>query len=138
MPPEVIEEKTLEIKTRLADVKTLSFSNLDNKGLDDLRQLLVEGETFCLMGSSGVGKTTLLNNLIGQGTKVAGKDASGNTALHYAVKSGFEDIVRFLIANHANVNASGKEGKTPLDHCNKHDDIIENLILEALKKRRNK
>jgi ribosome biogenesis GTPase len=61
-----INEKLSEIRNRLSDVKTLSFSNLNNSGLDTLRELLTEGETFCLLGSSGVGKTTLLNKLIGE------------------------------------------------------------------------
>ena len=35
-------------------------------GFADVQNLLVSGQTYCLVGSSGVGKTTLLNNLIGE------------------------------------------------------------------------
>lgn len=44
----------------------LPISNTTGTGLDEFRQLLVPGKTFCLLGSSGVGKTTLINRLIGR------------------------------------------------------------------------
>ena len=66
VPEDDIQEKLSEIKDRLPDIKTISFSNLSRSGMDSVRELLVKGETFCLLGSSGVGKTTLLNNLIGK------------------------------------------------------------------------
>ena len=34
-------------------------------GLDRVRELLIPGKTYCLLGSSGVGKTTLINRLSG-------------------------------------------------------------------------
>jgi len=55
-----------KIQKRMPDVMTLSFSNFGTSGVEAVSKLLVEGETFCLLGSSGVGKTTLLNNLIGK------------------------------------------------------------------------
>jgi len=33
---------------------------------EEFQQVLVSGRTYCLLGSSGVGKTTLINRLIGQ------------------------------------------------------------------------
>lgn len=61
-----IKERLLEIGKRLPGMETVSFSNLNRSGLDIVRGLLTAGETFCLLGSSGVGKTTLLNNLLGE------------------------------------------------------------------------
>jgi ribosome biogenesis GTPase len=44
----------------------IPISNTTGAGLEDLRRMLEAGKTYCLLGSSGVGKTTTLNQLIGQ------------------------------------------------------------------------
>jgi ribosome biogenesis GTPase / thiamine phosphate phosphatase len=44
----------------------IALSNETGTGLDQLREMLKPRKTYCLMGSSGVGKTTLINHLIGQ------------------------------------------------------------------------
>ena len=44
----------------------LPISNKTNHGIDLLRKELKNTKTYCLLGSSGVGKTTLLNKLIGK------------------------------------------------------------------------
>jgi ribosome biogenesis GTPase len=44
----------------------LALSNTTGAGLDKFRALLLPGATYCLLGSSGVGKTTLINRLIGR------------------------------------------------------------------------
>ena len=58
------------IEASLADtaekVTVLSFSNLDGSNIGAIKNLLLPGQTYCLLGSSGVGKTTLLNTLIGR------------------------------------------------------------------------
>lgn len=43
----------------------LTLSNLTGEGIDELKQLLVPGKTYCFVGSSGVGKSTLINALAG-------------------------------------------------------------------------
>jgi ribosome biogenesis GTPase len=35
-------------------------------GFDEFHQVLIPGRTYCLLGSSGVGKTTLINHLTGR------------------------------------------------------------------------
>jgi len=46
-------------------VPLFAVSNETGEGLDQLRSILVEGQTIALLGSSGVGKSTLLNRLLG-------------------------------------------------------------------------
>jgi ribosome biogenesis GTPase len=55
-----------DIESRLPNVRTVLFSNFEEKNLKDLRIILQPGKTYCLIGSSGVGKTTLINNLVGK------------------------------------------------------------------------
>jgi ribosome biogenesis GTPase len=64
--PEKIQEFQIKIKGRIKQVSILSISNISKKGYDDLFGLVQKGKTYCLLGSSGVGKSTLLNNLIGK------------------------------------------------------------------------
>ena len=65
LPPDEVDEKISQINQNIPDVQVLSFSNIATSGTDAVRELLSQGETFCLLGSSGVGKTTLINNLLG-------------------------------------------------------------------------
>lgn len=44
----------------------LCISNRTGVGLKELHEYLEPGKTYCLLGSSGVGKTTLLNHLLGE------------------------------------------------------------------------
>lgn len=60
------KNKILEnIKLRIGTTNVLSFSNYKSNNISEIKCLLEKGKTYCLIGSSGVGKTTLLNNLIG-------------------------------------------------------------------------
>ncbi|HOP41830.1 MAG TPA: ribosome small subunit-dependent GTPase A [Syntrophales bacterium] len=45
--------------------RVIALSNVTGIGLDEFQQTLSPGKTYCLLGSSGVGKTTLINRLIG-------------------------------------------------------------------------
>ncbi len=53
------------IKTRIKDVPVLAISNQSQDGYDKIRAIIEKGKTYCMLGSSGVGKSTLLNNLSG-------------------------------------------------------------------------
>ncbi len=63
---EELQEKIDKIRTQGIKAKILTFTNKDEKSIDRIRDHLEKGQTYCLLGSSGVGKTTLLNNLVGE------------------------------------------------------------------------
>ena len=64
--PEELERTIAQIKCVGISARVLALSNTTGSGLDDIQTLLTPGKTYCLLGSSGVGKTTLINRLIGR------------------------------------------------------------------------
>ena len=58
-----IQEKVELLKARHKNVKCLLFSNETMQGFDALKAYLQNQKTYCLIGSSGVGKSSLINNL---------------------------------------------------------------------------
>ncbi|MFD2515393.1 ribosome small subunit-dependent GTPase A [Pontibacter locisalis] len=64
------EHLTLEIldkiKARINNVPIVALSNASQEGYDNLKAIIEKGKTYCMLGSSGVGKSTLLNNLSGK------------------------------------------------------------------------
>jgi len=68
---DLIEEEALHdlvsgVKKRVTDVPVFAISNETQSGFDILAPTIEKGKTYCLLGSSGVGKSTLLNNLSGR------------------------------------------------------------------------
>jgi len=55
-----------EVQLRMPNARVFAFSNTDRIGLEKVMKLFVSNKTYCIIGSSGVGKTTLLNNLLGE------------------------------------------------------------------------
>jgi ribosome biogenesis GTPase len=53
------------LKQRIKNVPVIAISNETLDGYKILKKLIKKGKTYCLLGSSGVGKSTLLNNLSG-------------------------------------------------------------------------
>ncbi|MGH1467811.1 MAG: ribosome small subunit-dependent GTPase A [Bdellovibrionales bacterium] len=46
-------------------LKIIPISNKTGEGVDQVRNLMESGKTYCLVGSSGVGKTTLIKDFVG-------------------------------------------------------------------------
>ena len=63
LPVGEIDKKVTEIHALVPDIRVVPFSNEDNTSLKIVKELLVPWKSYCLLGSSGVGKTTLVNNL---------------------------------------------------------------------------
>ncbi len=64
------EHRTFEIleniKARIKNVPIIAISNESQDGYDRINTIIEKGKTYCMLGSSGVGKSTLLNNLSGR------------------------------------------------------------------------
>jgi len=52
------------LEAREKRIKTILLSNISMKGMDEVMDFLQKGKTYCVVGSSGVGKSTLINNLL--------------------------------------------------------------------------
>jgi ribosome biogenesis GTPase len=61
-----LSEILANIKVRIKNVPVIAMSNESQDGYDRIKATLEKGKTYCMLGSSGVGKSTLLNNLSGK------------------------------------------------------------------------
>lgn len=62
-----------DLANKLAQINSIAFgvdihliNNITNDGIKDLHTYCKQGNTIVLLGSSGVGKTSLINNLLGE------------------------------------------------------------------------
>lgn len=63
---EKLSSKITQIKNRFKDIDVLPISALTNIGLDELNKYIERRKTHCILGSSGVGKSSLINRLLGE------------------------------------------------------------------------
>ena len=62
---EALADILKQIEERISSIPVIPVSHLP-EGYKQLNPLIKPGKTYCLLGSSGVGKSTLLNNLAGE------------------------------------------------------------------------
>jgi ribosome biogenesis GTPase len=81
LTPAELQERLNATHEALPKLAVDSFSNTTVEGMTHLQAYLQPGQTFCLLGSSGVGKTSLLNRLFGSEAyavnAVRAKDSKG-------------------------------------------------------------
>jgi ribosome biogenesis GTPase / thiamine phosphate phosphatase len=63
---EDVEEKVREVESVAFGVQIITVNSLEGDGVEEVRKLLAPGVTIALLGSSGVGKSTIVNALIGE------------------------------------------------------------------------
>jgi len=65
--PEELKRMIGDIRRMGVETDVVGVSNVTGEGVEQVRALMPPGKTCCLLGSSGVGKTTLINRLLGDG-----------------------------------------------------------------------
>jgi ankyrin repeat protein len=112
------------LAARVADLDMLQIF-IDAKA--DAR-IMTANKTTSAMAAAGVGRAegnedpipetdalSAVKTLTKLGVDVNAADTSGNTALHGAVNNGYNAIIQYLFEQGANLNATDKEGWTPLN-----------------------
>ena len=84
---DAMRERVAETQQAAGPTPVLAVSAHSGLGLDELRRHLVTGQTLALLGPSGVGKSTLVNRLVGREVLPTGEirewDARGrHTSVH--------------------------------------------------------
>ncbi len=60
------EERAAAVRNLMPDLEIVSVSAKSNFGIDALKSIIKKGMTFAFIGSSGVGKSSLINRLVGE------------------------------------------------------------------------
>jgi ribosome biogenesis GTPase len=63
---DVLSEVLRKTQERIKQVPIIPISNKARKGFEKLEEYITKNKTYCLLGSSGVGKSSLMNNLLGK------------------------------------------------------------------------
>ncbi len=63
-----LEQLKSQIRKAGISTKIISISNVTGSGLNQVKEFMTLGKTYCIVGSSGVGKSTLINKLTGHNT----------------------------------------------------------------------
>jgi len=64
LPKQQLEDISKEVQQRMKGSQLFCTSTVSGDGLPSIRNSLVPGETYCFIGSSGVGKSSIINYLL--------------------------------------------------------------------------
>jgi ribosome biogenesis GTPase len=84
--PAELEQLVSKIRHAAIGARIITLSNVSGKGVEEIRELIQPGKTYCLLGSSGVGKTTLVNRLVGDSDLATGPVSSSGEGRHITTR----------------------------------------------------
>jgi ribosome biogenesis GTPase / thiamine phosphate phosphatase len=96
--PAVVTADVASIRSAGIDVPVLTLSNVTREGVRELEGVLESGKTYCFVGSSGVGKSTIINGLIGRDALPTNATSGTGEGRHTTVRREL-----FVLANGAMV-----------------------------------
>jgi ribosome biogenesis GTPase len=83
--PEVLAEQIATVRSAGISVPVITLSNVSGAGVEALQQL-APTKTYCFVGSSGVGKSTVINQLVGRAKLETGTVSSTGEGRHTTVR----------------------------------------------------
>ncbi len=84
--PDTLAAQMVEIQSLGITAPIVPLSNVSGDGLDQVKRQLQPGLTYCFVGSSGVGKSTLINALIGNDRMETGCVSGTGEGRHTTVR----------------------------------------------------
>jgi ribosome biogenesis GTPase len=84
--PDALSAQISQIRAAGIVAPVLTLSNVTHEGVDELKRMLQPGKTYCFVGSSGVGKSTLINELIGRDMLDTGDVSATGEGRHTTVR----------------------------------------------------
>jgi ankyrin repeat protein len=97
-------------------------------------QDVANSRTDDIFDAARYGRLEIVKALVERNPNLAfSKDENGWTPLHVAALNGYGDMVQFLLANNAQVNAKDDDDQTPLCEAtsNDHKDIVKMLLAKG-------
>ena len=73
------EDLILQLNSRVKGIPIIPLSNENHSGMEQLNKMMVPQETYCFLGSSGVGKSSIINNLMPEPLLKTSSISSGNS-----------------------------------------------------------
>ncbi|MCX5751762.1 MAG: ribosome small subunit-dependent GTPase A [Candidatus Saganbacteria bacterium] len=61
-----LEEKIAQVRERFPSIEIVTTSTSDSGGIENLHKVLKRESVYCFLGSSGVGKSSIINKLLGK------------------------------------------------------------------------